>query len=338
MAGYREIALRRLGHLAGLLPPAVLKNLCRVKLIFPAYHLISDDPPAHVRNLYRVKSSRQFSDDLEFLLRHYQPIDVAQLQQIISGDRIQQRPSFLLSFDDGLREFYEVVAPILRAKGIPAICFVNTAFVDNKDLFYRYQASLLIEQLQTDKHTIAQLQERWPGSLAQLRRRILSIDYLQRETIEVMAARIGLDYGEYLLQVKPYLSRGQIQELLDDGFSIGAHSIDHPRYSLLSEDEQIRQTVGSLRYLEDHFDLKHRLFSFPFTDYAIKRSFFERLKQEFPPDFTFGSAGYKKDQVAFHLQRVLFEFADFSGRQIHNAELIYYLLKMPFGKNRLRRK
>ncbi|WP_262708643.1 polysaccharide deacetylase family protein [Natronoflexus pectinivorans] len=54
---------------------------------------------------------------------------------------------FHLTFDDGLSEIYHETIPILEKKGIPATIFLNTGFIDNKKMFYRFKSSLVIESI-----------------------------------------------------------------------------------------------------------------------------------------------------------------------------------------------
>ena len=55
-----------------------------------------------------------------------------------------------LSFDDGLREIANEIAPLCRQVGVPATFFVNSASLDNRFLCFRNKASLLIEKLSFD--------------------------------------------------------------------------------------------------------------------------------------------------------------------------------------------
>lgn len=110
--------------------------------IFPFYHTVSDKKLAHIRHLYHYRSVREFEQELDFFLKHYEPVEPGQL---IKEGTISGKKQFLLTFDDGFAEIYHVIAPLLTKKGIPAIFFLNTGFIDNKDLFYRCKASILAE-------------------------------------------------------------------------------------------------------------------------------------------------------------------------------------------------
>lgn len=280
----------------------------------------------HIRHLYRVRNVREFERDLDFLLKHFRPVDFHELSNLPeSGGKQQGKTPMLLSFDDGLREFHDPIAPVLLRKGVPAICFLNSAFLDNADLFFRYKASLLAEALQGNTND-------------GLRRKIFGISYAERAELDELAADIGLDFNAFLTAYQPYLSTAKVEELLKQGFHFGAHSVDHPEYRFLSLKEQLRQTAGSVESISNKFGLGYRLFAFPFTDYGVSRSFFDVvLREKKIADFTFGTAGLKKDIYPNHFQRIPLEVEAFSAEETLRREFFYYWLKKPFGKNRIHR-
>src|ERR1035437_6536104 len=94
-----------------------------LKVIFPFYHSVSDEEILHLKHLYNVKTKKEFKKDIEFFLKYYQPIQVADLMKAIENER-PVKNCFLLSFDDGFRQVYDIVVPILKEKGIPAIFFL----------------------------------------------------------------------------------------------------------------------------------------------------------------------------------------------------------------------
>ena len=111
------------------------------------YHSVSNEYLPHISPLYKLKSIAEFENDIDFILKHFNPVSINEIQQIVAENKIFSKPSFHISFDDGLREVYTNVLPILKAKGIPATVFVNSNFVGNRNLFYRYKVALLIDRL-----------------------------------------------------------------------------------------------------------------------------------------------------------------------------------------------
>ncbi|GHV20531.1 hypothetical protein FACS1894174_02560 [Bacteroidia bacterium] len=119
-------------------------------LIFPFFHTVSDKYLPHIHPLYRPKTIKEFCEDLDFLLKYFQPVDMDTVYSHCSGEKMIGRPSFHLSFDDGLREIYDIVTPILYRKGIPFTVFVNSDFIDNRNLFFRHKEVLKSQSIDPD--------------------------------------------------------------------------------------------------------------------------------------------------------------------------------------------
>lgn len=286
----------------------------------PFYHIVSNQPCPHIKHLYRVKTENEFEADLDFLLSHYQPIGAADLNDALNG-KYNGKRIFLLTFDDGLRECYDVIAPVLLRKGIPAVFFLNSDFIDNRALMFRYKVSLLIEQLNNSNPQLSQQ---------------LKAQRSDSQLIQQTAEQLQYSFYDFLKKQQPYLTTTQVQALLKQGFTIGAHSLNHPYYEDITLQEQLNQTIGSLTALQKQFGIKEKLFAFPFTDFGVGRNFFEATLTAQKIDFSFGGAGFKYDVSPRHLQRIAMEQGT-TARKIIGAEYLYYLLKMPLFKNTIRR-
>jgi peptidoglycan/xylan/chitin deacetylase (PgdA/CDA1 family) len=336
MAGNRDKVINWVSKWSGLLPINLILKLSNQQLILPVYHTISDIELPHIKHLYRVKSTKEFITDLDFLLKHYKALDFFEFQEHIQKNSQPQKPSFLLSFDDGLSEFSDIIAPILIKKGIPAICFLNSGFIDNKDLFYRFKASLLIEEIHKKPSLLDKISPFLNGS-ENVKQYFLSINYQSKYILDEIAHFIEYDFNDFLIHQKPYLSSEQITNLIKQGFYFGAHSIDHPEFKHIQCQEQIRQTDESVQSICNKFSLQYKIFAFPFTDYSISNQYFNEIKDRNIVDYTFGCAGQKKDSIATNFQRIPFEMGNITGRQILIAELLYYIVKMPLDKNYIHR-
>ncbi len=321
-------------------PISLLRKITSQSVVLPFYHTVSNTELAHIKHLYQVKSENQFEKDLDFLLLNYQPIDFLEYKKCID-ENVPLKNRFLLTFDDGLKEFYTFIAPILKRKGIPALNFLNTDFVDNKDLFYRYKVSVLIEKLQTTTFSedIQKEIKHWfldQGiSLDDNYKGLLKITYQQKDTLDYLAHVISLDFKDYLKKEEPYLTSGQIHELIEQGFHFGAHSNDHPPYHTIALEEQLQQTKESIRIISTEFNLNYTTFSFPFTDFNVSKTFFNEIQSNVA--LTFGCAGLKKDSVNFNKQRIPFEIDGFNGEEILRGEYLYYIFKCLLNKNTIHR-
>ncbi len=301
-------------------------------LIFPFYHTISDEYLPYISPLYKHKNVQSFKDDIDFLLKSFQPVSIEDVYLHVQGEKRIIKPSFHLSFDDGLREICDIVLPILYQKGIPATVFVNSAFVDNKDLFFRYKAALIVDKLdhsQVEKQLADKIEllldEIDLFSKESIQSKMLKINYSQREQIDKIAALLEIDFPAFLQNRKPYLNSSELNSLQQKGFTIGGHSIDHPLYSLLDEDEQIRQTIESCDFVQNKLNEKHRYFSFPFSTQGVKNSFFSKIYGHI--DLTFGISGINVSHNRKHIERIGMEFGPNDAKSIIKRSYLGNILK-----------
>lgn len=330
-----------LGIFTSWIPVRTMTWLTGQKIILPFYHTVSDENLPHLKYSYNIRTIKQFTDDLEFFLRSYLPVSSSELKDFVTGNKQIKKPVMVLSFDDGLREVQDVIAPLLIKKGIPATIFINPAFVDNNGLFYKYKASLIIDRLDRANHpeSLYEIINSRLGTdirkRSQMLKLILYVGYEHQDILDSIAELVDLDFTTFLKIRKPYLTVEQIRQLQQQGFQIGSHSLDHPMYSGLSLDEQLRQTKESLKWIMDTFSLEYRYFSFPFTDDGVSREFFNAVFSSDKPvaDMLFGTAGLKKTIFPFHFQRIPVEDSCLRARFFIRGEYLYYMLKGLAGKN-----
>lgn len=284
---------------AQLLPLAVLKQRHPGNLLLPYQHLVGDEPVPHIRHLYAYKGVQAFERDLDYLLRRFTPVGLPDVLHALKTNSPLPAGAFLLSFDDGLREVKDRIAPILLRKGVPAVFFLNSAFIDNRNLFYRFKLSLIIDALlYTDPATRQQLAAylQCDADHHHLIATVKRITYKTKGMADEAGSILGLSFSKYLSDVQPFLTLEDVGILLEQGFAIGGHSIDHPYYSELTLDEQLFQTRQSVDFLVQHFKLPYRVFAIPHTDAGISDIFFNTLLEGPDPiDIIFGTANQRTD-------------------------------------------
>lgn len=342
MSEVKPVFFRLSRPLSKLLPTRLLINLTRQHVVIPFYHVVSDEHLPHVSNLYRVKSVKAFTDDLDYLLRHFKPIDLQTFIKSIDEPEILKGDHFLLTFDDGLREFNDVVAPVLKKKGVPCVNFLNSGFLDNRGLFFRYKVSLLLDK--SENMSPAQEAELKKCLAAHSFKRftikdnLRAVGYGQQDLLNELAVILSVDFDEFLNDYRPYMTTDQVNKWLKEGFEFGAHSIDHPEFRNIAMDEQIHQATSSMDAIASGFALPYRAFAFPFTDEGIGWAFFRKMFEEKQQlDVSFGGAGLKLDAYKRNFQRIPMEVNNFSGREILKSELLYYWCKRALGKHQIER-
>ncbi len=200
-------------------------------VLFPFAHIITDDPPAHVRHLFAVPNIAKFKSDLDFFCRHFRPLQIAELEQLprLRDNKASAR-AFILSFDDGMREIYDIIAPILHDKGIPAIFFLNSATIDNKRLMWRHKISLLIDRSKEQPGRIPPQIKLRPGETLQAK--LKALRFADESILDDVARFFEVDFDptcvfRYMTDLGLILSFGTSEARVDPvAFSFQRFSID----------------------------------------------------------------------------------------------------------------
>lgn len=306
----------------------------------PVYHTVSNEDLPHIKHIIAYKKTKQFEQDLDFLSKNFEWVNWTEFKDFQKGIHKPKKKIALLTFDDGLREFKEIIAPILEQKGIFAINFINPAFIDNQQMMFRNKASLLVERVMISKKinpVVYQLSGIDSENKTLLIQKILQTNYKKRSYLDEISTHLEVDFDQYLQEKNPYLNIEELHALRKKGFEFGAHSINHPYFAELTTEEQLSEAQQSLKYLWKN-TLQHETFAFPFTDFGVENAFFQKLFAEEKDLFcTFGAAGIKKDCVEKNFQRIPMETNN-TAEEILKKEMAYFQLKKLVNKNTIIRK
>ncbi len=326
---------------SSILPMSFLKKTSGVSTLLPYQHTVSDRELIHIKHLYPFKNVNLFKKDLEYLLKNFVPISPDKLVEKVNRNESIRDNSFLLTFDDGLKECAEIIAPILHEKGVPAIFFINPAFIGNKELFYRFKISLVIEKIISRK-SVNELMKKCFGvfngeginHVDFLVKRVRKIRQNEVQYLDYLATLLEVSFSDFLIKEKPYLSLEQALDLKGMGFTIGAHSWDHPYYSLLTIEEQLSQTCLSLEYVKKNFSQANAFFSFPHEDVSVSQKFFDEFLQgEVSCDLFFGT----QNQIVEHGNKILHRFnaerPEISINKNVRSILLLMILRSLVGRN-----
>lgn len=300
-----------------------VRPLSGVALVVPFYHMVSDSHVPHVSNLYRFRTVAEFTADVEFFARHFEPVTLGDIVDALNGTRTLPHSCVHLTFDDGFREMHDTVVPILRRAGIPATFFLNTAFLDGGGLAHYNAISVLLDQIQEQyprgSAVAARLESILPGAEGHgttLRERMLSIGYGQKALVHSLADVLEVDLDQYVREMRPHLTSTEVTALVRQGFSVGSHSHDHPLYSDLSLADQLTQTRMSMDLIEKRYGANPKAFAFPHNDDGIQDEFFDAVFSESVLDVTFGTSGLVAHRHPRNIQRVTMEKTSASAGRI----------------------
>ena len=327
--------------LSGMIPIEKWSIPNRHHFILPFWHAVSDAALPHLSQLYRVQGIPEFESTLDFLLKDYKPASTDDVLKLATSRGKGKGNLFYPSFDDGLAECYDVIAPLLKKKGIQAAFFINPLFVDNKTLFHRHKASLILNSIQQKsssglKKAKELLQQRFNNQ--DLDEFLHHTVYTDHWLLDRIAEIFDIDFDHFMAHEKPYMSLGQIKKLQQDGFLIGAHGMDHREFFLSSEEEIMEQISASMEFLVEQVNPPIKTFAFPYTDFLVPDTVFKKANLDKLWDLSFGTAGIKDETMPNHLQRIPMEsMENAGGKKVIRTEYMWYYIKSVFGRNKVRR-
>lgn len=241
------------------------------------YHYVRPSPDAFGCRV-QGRSPEAFLGQVERLARQARFVALDDVIRAIHGGPALPDRAVLLTFDDGLAEHAEFVAPALAARGIPAVFFLTVdALVHRRMLApHRLHAILgggapvqvllarLFELLAAERAADPHL----PSEAALRRAHERSGEFddaatmcfkrlLQRELPEPVRDRIArqlfVDYvsaDEAAIADRWYLGEADVPRLLADGHAIGGHGRTHRWLSHLEPAEQADEIAASRALVE----------------------------------------------------------------------------------------
>jgi peptidoglycan/xylan/chitin deacetylase (PgdA/CDA1 family) len=327
-------AVRALSPLAGV---AAHHRLMQQTLVCPVYHLSREITPVWWNGRYSIKSPREFEEELDLLMQFGSPLSLDDLLNWQQG-RLPRPKGWFLSFDDGYRELYDVVAPILKRKGIPATFFLCSSLIDNRAPFFEDLAGWIAVRFAhatSTKQSAIQSELRSHGWTVQ---KLLDSRVPQWTLLEWTANELSFDVAQWLAEEQPYLTSQQVSSLLSEGFHVGAHSVDHPLFSALSSTERIQQIRGSIGQLRNAFPTVSPVFAFPYGEFGLYGNELRAVLESTEVSMCFGTRGIIADELEpFLVQRMLCEGHAGSFRSHVKSELSIQLQRLCNGRGTVRR-
>ncbi len=282
--------------------PLYLLNKSHNKIFLPFYHTVKTEHKL-TKHLFNNPTENKFKNDMYFMLNNYKSISLKKILDSPDVHPSKFKNRFHLTFDDGFTDNYYIAMNFLKQNEIDATFFIVKDFLDNKNMFYRNKASLIIDKLSVNKSMkfYDEVKDYMISEnlyFSSMKESLLKIKYIDKKHLDEIAKVCLIDFDEYLAIKKPYMTSEQINKLIDHGFSIGAHSVDHRLLQELSEKDQKYQVSNSIKFIQNRFGINYKAFAAPFNDRNLKKSFIENLLSENIIDVFFGTQGLRRDTIS----------------------------------------
>ncbi len=281
--------LSTLDFICDLVPLSLLARATPHDVTAVFYHTISDASLPHVAPLYGIKTPEDFELDLVFLQRNFTVVSHDDLVAHRTGTRPLPPRAAAISFDDGFAECFTLARPLLRKHGLPATFFVCNGFIDNQALMYRNRVALCVSRLDATPPgkrnvQLEMLRQRCTfagDSLRGARAWLLGLKFSESRQIDLACECLGISVADFLRDARPYMTRDQIGQLHAEGFTIGAHTDNHPQLHQLGDWNDVREQIRTSCDLVRTMTGRRRVpFAFPFNGLSLSRQKLKGLMAE----------------------------------------------------------
>ncbi len=227
----------------------------------------------------------RFSLQVDYLVEKYGLLSREEYESCISNKKIKE--GCILTFDDGLRDHYDYVLPILKEKGLFGLFFIPTLPFTEENILDVHRVHLLLgsNKAETVLKNLNNIVK--PDMLREDRKeefekntykhqkdvsgkkevkRLLNyyIDYSYRDEVldQIMKTYFP---DEQKLMRHVYMTEEQLKAMHEAGMIIGSHTISHPVLSRLTKEQQQREIADSFVALEKIIgDASSRTFCYPY--------------------------------------------------------------------------
>ena len=253
-----------------------------MKLVILCYHYIRKRAPKS--GIYPV-TPKFFAGQLDRVHRAgYRFIELSALCDAIRARDLSRLPekACLITFDDGLRESFELGYSVMAKKGIPGGFFVVSSALDRERVLEVHKIHYVRSRM-SDKRLLALCTAKWKAQLSRTPSSVIreqypwdgpqsgELKYLlnflmrgsdrKRFLASILQDELGVD--EAALASRLYMTARQIQDLGGQHF-LGSHSDTHRPLAQLSEDQIDRDIRRSMSKIKKASGQEVRAISYPY--------------------------------------------------------------------------
>ncbi len=213
-------------------------------------------------------TAKEFRDHMKWLKGHCDMISEQDLLDHVQGKINLPRSSVMITFDDGYRDNLEIALPILNEFNIPAIFFIPTQAIEEREVGWWDKIAYVLKKSEKKnfvlrdrpfdlqlgkKHAIRELQE-WMRT------------HSAKSTVSLLkelSEACGVDLPTSFHCDSEIMTWDQIREAQKKGITIGSHTHSHRVLSTLTLAEQFEEFHVSKKILEAKLKTPVRSVAYP---------------------------------------------------------------------------
>jgi peptidoglycan/xylan/chitin deacetylase (PgdA/CDA1 family) len=213
----------------------------------------------------------KFRSDLELLSRRFRFVTFEKAMRLNSSGERLDKPAICLTFDDCLT--VEHCRDILDEFGIRAAMFVTEACVDNAHLMWVHKLTAILAEkgeqafVRVYNETVSR-RGAGPSISGMCDFPFCAVPWRPAEKdglVDDMWERAGMPpLASFLARHRPYMTHDDLKDWIEQGHTVGLHTLTHPFCSELTEDDLDAEFVQPARRLRETLGLGELPFAYPF--------------------------------------------------------------------------
>jgi peptidoglycan/xylan/chitin deacetylase (PgdA/CDA1 family) len=194
----------------------------------------------------------------EYLRKHFRVVPLLTMAEQLSARRELDPKMVALTIDDGRRNCYEFLFPLLKEFEFPATFFVVSSFIRGEDWIWTDKLTWLNSQTSSS--------DRLTSSTLEITFRALNRVRPEERNLQIEAK--AKSYGLSLPAAPPEkyapCSWSELREMADSGLmEIGSHTATHPIMSSITDEESWQELTVSRNQIADAMGREIKSFCFP---------------------------------------------------------------------------
>lgn len=234
------------------------------------YHgiTISHNPVANFDHKHVEKE--KFEEQLQYLKEYYELISLQDFMLWRQGKKKFQKPALMLTFDDGYKNCYTQLFPILKRYHIPAIIFLPTKYIGVKQpAWYDVPAWCIAQTEKQDitlhgKRLLLENEKQKIAALVQIKRMISNNMEQRNKIIQEIINQTGCDPETCSDENFLFMNWNECKEMQQNNIAFCSHSVTHTIMTTLVKEEVKMEVAQSKKEIEKQLKKPCMAFVYPF--------------------------------------------------------------------------
>lgn len=240
------------------------------------YHSISDE--CDFLPEWLVIEPNEFANQLKILKKYFNIITFDDIDLIVNK---KIKNPLMITFDDGLRDSYEIALPILKNLGLKAVFYLNTIYLKDENQVLWTHNLYILNKIMDFKKIVKYFGKQSETPINNMRDlfKYIKSKYNFEEVRKILDQLNKLN--DLSFDNNLYIKEKEIKSLINNNMCIGSHGYSH--FYLTKIDDIAEEINESKTLLEKISGTKIISFAYPFGDPG---SFNEQINQKVYRDFS----------------------------------------------------